>query len=242
MGDVERVPTGVQGLDELIEGGFVKGSVNLVVGKTGTGKTQFCCSFIHTGAMNNEPGVYVTTEEREVDIKNDMKAMFGWDFEELESQGLIKFVTMKPLFPEKPIADEIPRITKNYIYSIYETISQIVKEMNAKRLVIDSISVLEMFIHDRYLARVAIMNLMEKIRELGVTTLMSGEIPETEKGLSGSGIIEYLVDGVIKLDFVPVAEEFKRTLTIRKMRRTNHSTLIHPFEITPEGWRLIELE
>jgi KaiC/GvpD/RAD55 family RecA-like ATPase len=126
--------------------------------------------------------------------------------------------------------------------NIYDTLSRAVKEMNAKRLVIDSISVLEMFIHDKYLARVAIMNLIEMLRELEVTTLMTGEIPETEEGLSGSGIIEYLVDTVIKLDFVPVAEEFKRTLTIRKMRRTNHSTLIHPFEITPRGWKIIEIE
>ncbi len=239
---VERLSTGIEGLDDKMEGGFVKGSINLVVGKTGTGKTQFCCSFIYAGTEIGEAGVYATTEERAKDIKEDMKVMFGWDFEELEERRMVKFITLKPLFPERPLESEIPRLTKNYILTIYDTLSKAVKEMNAKRLVLDSISVLEMFIHDKYLARVAIMNLMEMLRELGVTTLMTGEIPETEEGLSGSGIIEYLVDTVIKLDFVPVAEEFKRTLTIRKMRRTNHSTLIHPFEITPKGWRIIEIE
>jgi len=239
---VERLSTGIDGLDEKMEGGFVKGSINLVVGKTGTGKTQFCCSFIYAGTESGEAGVYATTEERAKDIKEDMKVMFGWDFEELEERRLVKFVTLKPLFPERSIESDIPRLTKNYILNIYDELSKAVREMNAKRLVLDSISVLEMFIHDKYLARVAIMNLIEMLRELEVTTLMTGEIPETEEGLSGSGIIEYLVDSVIKLDFVPVAEEFKRTLTIRKMRRTNHSTLIHPFEITPKGWRIIEIE
>ena len=98
-----------------------------------------------------------------------------------------------------------------------------------------------MFIDDKYLARVALLALTDKLREMGVTTIMTGEIPETSEGLSGSGIIEYLVDSVIKLDFVPVSEEYKRTLTIRKMRRTNHSTLIHPFEITSQGIKIIEV-
>jgi KaiC/GvpD/RAD55 family RecA-like ATPase len=71
--------------------------------------------------------------------------------------------------------------------------------------------------------------------------LITGTIPEGSEALSLSGIIEFVVDGVIKLDFVPVAEEFKRTLTIRKMRRTDHSIYIHPFEITKEGLRIIEI-
>ncbi len=238
---VERVTTGIIGLDDKMEGGLVKGSVNLVVGKAGTGKTQFCSSFIYAGAKNGEPGLYITTEESVDGIKDDIKAMFGWDFNELEQAGLVKFISIKPAIPDKSTTADITMITRSYILNVINKISLAVKELGAKRLVIDSISVLEMFIDDKYLARVALMNLTDKLRQLGVTTVMSGEIPETSEGLSGSGIIEYLVDTVIKLDFVPVSEEFKRTLTIRKMRRTNHSTLIHPFEITKQGVRIIEV-
>ncbi len=238
---VERVPTGIHGLDEKMEGGFVKGSVNLVVGKAGTGKTQFCSSFIYAGAMRGERGLYITTEEAVDGIKNDIKAMFGWDFDELEKQNLVRFVSIKPVFPERTTSEDITMITRSYVLNVINKISVAVRELGAQRLVIDSISVLEMFIDDKYLARVALMSLTDKLRQMGVTTVMSGEIPETSEGLSGSGIIEYLVDAVIKLDFVPVSEEFKRTLTIRKMRRTNHSTLIHPFEITKEGIKIIEI-
>ncbi len=238
---VERVTTGIIGLDDKMQGGLVKGSVNLVVGKAGTGKTQFCSSFIYAGAKNGEPGLYITTEESVDGIKDDIKAMFGWDFNELEQAGLVKFISIKPVIPDKSTTSDITMITRSYILNVINKISLAVKELGAKRLVIDSISVLEMFIDDKYLARVALMNLTDKLRQLGVTTVMSGEIPETSEGLSGSGIIEYLVDTVIKLDFVPVSEEFKRTLTIRKMRRTNHSTLIHPFEITRQGVRIIEV-
>lgn len=238
---VERISSGIQGLDELIEGGYVKGSVGLVVGKTGTGKTQFCSSYIYTGAINGESGLYVTTEERVEDIKADIMAMFSWDFDELIEKNMVSFLSIKPVYPDKPIGDELNRITKTYIIDLMDKIAVAVQQLNAQRVVIDSISILEMFIQDKYLARVALMSLTEKLRALGVTTLMSGEIPETSEGLSGSGIIEYLVDMVLKLDFVPVSEEFKRTVTIRKMRKTNHSTLIHPFEITSNGVRIVNI-
>ena len=238
---MERIVTGIEGLDEKMEGGLVAGSINLVAGKTGTGKTQFSSSFIYAGALNKEPGVYITTEEREQDIKNDIYSMFGWDLQKLEDARLLKFASIKPIFPDKPIADEINRVTRAYITNVSSTVSNTIRTIKAKRLVIDSISILEMFIQDPYLARVALMGLTEHLRALGVTTILTGEVSETSEGLSGSGIIEYLVDTVIRLDFVPVSEEFKRTVTIRKMRRTNHSTLIHPFEITKKGIRIVQL-
>ena len=239
---VERVPSGIEGLDKLIEGGFVKGSVTLITGKTGTGKTAFCASFLYAGALRGEPGVYVTSEERVEDIKNDVKAMFGWDLDILEKTGRIKFLALRPEFPSKVITGEdLGKLIKIYIFDLTERIEKAVKEINAQRLVIDSISIIEMFIRDEYLCRVAIMQLLDKLRELGVTTLVTGTVPETSEGLSGGGIVEFLADAIIKLDFVPVAEEFKRTLTIRKMRRTDHSIFIHPFEITKDGLKVIEI-
>lgn len=240
---MERVSTGIFGLDEKIQGGFFKGSTNLVVGKTGTGKTAFCSSFLHHGALINEPGFYVTTEEREKDIKDDISSMFGWNFEMLEKKNMIKFLSIKPIFPGKAMSmDEMNRLIKLYIFDIAEKIAEGVKSLNAKRVVIDSVSILEMFIKDEYLARAALMQLVEKLKNLNVTAILVGTIPETSEALSGGGIIEYIADSVIKLDFVPVAEEFKRTLTIRKMRRTDHSVLIHPFEITKEGLKVIEIK
>ena len=238
---MERITTGISGLDDKIQGGFVEGSVYLVVGKTGTGKTQFCTSFLYDGAIKGDAGVYITTEEREDDIKGDMLEMFGWDLNAIEQKKLLKFESVKPIFPDKPLGDEMNRITRSYLMNLTNTIAEAIRAVNAKRVVLDSISILEMFISDKYLARVALMGLTEHLRQLGVTTVLTGEIGETSDGLSGSGIIEYLVDGVLRLDFVPVSEDYKRTITIRKMRRTNHSTLIHPFEMTPNGIKLVNI-
>jgi KaiC/GvpD/RAD55 family RecA-like ATPase len=238
----DRVSTGVLGLDEKIEGGLVRGSVNFLTGRTGTGKTAFCASFLRAGAMLGERGIYVTTEEREEDIKNDIKSMFNWNFEELESKLLIKFLSIKPDIPMKLITgEEVSKVVKLYMYEFTARVESAIREFGAKRLVIDSLSLVELFINDPYLRKIALMQMIDRLKETNVTSLLTGTIPEGIETLSSSGIVEFLTDSVIKLDFVPVAEEFKRTLTVRKMRRTDHSVLIHPFEISKSGVRIIEI-
>ncbi len=243
MAKVERIISGIKGLDSKIEGGFFRGSTNLITGKTGTGKTGFCSSYIYQGAMKGESGLYITTEESESDIKADIEAMFGWDFEQLEKKKLVKFLAVKPSFPLAKVGGEdINKFIKLYISDIYDKIETGIKSINAKRAVIDSVSIIEMFIKDKYLSRTVLIQLMEKLKSMGVTALLVETVPEVSEALSGGGIIEYLVDSVIKLDFVPVAEDYKRTLTIRKMRRTDHSTFIHPFSIKKGGMEILELE
>lgn len=238
---MDKVKTYISGLDELIEGGLIKNSTTLVTGKTGTGKSSFCVSFIYFGAMNGEPGIYVLTEETSQSIKEEAKNVFGFGLEELEKQNLLKILTIKPEFPTQASAIEESKILKIYIYDLVDQISELVKELNAKRVVFDSTSILELFIRDKYLGRIAITYLINSLKEMNVTSLLVGTIPESSTDLSTLGIIEFLVDGIIKLEFVPIAEEFKRTLSIRKMRQVNHSTLIHPFEIRKEGIKILKI-
>jgi circadian clock protein KaiC len=240
---MERLNTGVNGLDELIEGGFVKGSVNLVTGRTGTGKSAFCSSFLYAGTQKNEPGLYVTTEEPKEDIKADIRAMFSWDVDVLEVRKLFNFLSVEPVVPVNfDREEEMSKILKLYVFDLYSNIEDAVKKTNAKRIVIDSSTIIEMFIKDEYLRRVALMKLINDLKKLGVTTVITGTIPEGTDLLSISGIIEFFVDTVIKLEFLPIAEEFKRTLTVRKMRRTNHSIYIHPFEITKDGLKVLNVK
>lgn len=238
---VKRRSTGIKGLDGKMQGGLVDGTMNLVTGKTGTGKTAFCANFLRRGAELGEPGVYVTTEEREEDIKADIESMFGWNFGEMEEEGKVKILSIKPVFPSKEI-ENLNRLVRSYISNLLDQVMEAVEEIEAERVIIDSVSIIEMFIRDEYMARVALASLLNKLREAKVTALMTGTVPETSEGLSGGGIIEFLVDTVLLLEFVPVAEEFSRTLTIRKMRRTDHEVEIFPFEITPQGIQLHEVE
>ena len=87
--DLERIPSGIPGLDELIEGGFLKGSTNLVSGAAGTGKTIFCSQFIWEGLQRGESCMFITLEERPEDIMGDVKR-FGWDFDKyIEEKKLL---------------------------------------------------------------------------------------------------------------------------------------------------------
>lgn len=235
----ERVTTGVLNLDNKVSGGFVKGTMNLITGKTGTGKTAFCSNFIWEGAKQGEPGVYVTTEEREEDILEDINSMFGWDFDSLSEQDKVRVLSIKPVFPSQNM-DNLSRVVRSYISDLLDQVNEAIEEIDAERVVIDSVSLVQMFIQDEYMSRVALSSLMNNLREAEVTAVLVGSIPETSEGLSKEGIIEYLVDTVILLEFVPVAEDYNRTLKIRKMRRTDHDTDIFPFEVTAEGLEVHE--
>ena len=241
--DNDRVSTGIIGLDSKMQGGLVRGSSNLLAGKAGTGKTSFAVSFIYKGAMEGEPGVYVTTEESMDDIKKDVSSTFGWDLEALEKKKLLKFIAIKPIMPMKRITDDaLAQTTKIYVFDISDKIRTAVNELKAKRVAVDSVSIIEMFIKDEYMAKVALMQFVENMKSLNVTSLLTGAIPETTDALSGKGIVEYIVDSIIKLNLIPVTEEFKRTILIRKMRRTDHSTLVHPFDITKDGIKVIDVK
>ncbi|MEM0481040.1 MAG: ATPase domain-containing protein [Candidatus Aenigmatarchaeota archaeon] len=242
---IERVKTGIIGLDELIEGGFVKNSAILVTGKTGTGKTLFCGSFLYQGALEGETGLYITTEETEEDIINDIQFTFKkWKFREAVQKGLIHIVSIRPQLISLTEQD-ISKVLKIYLNSIIEKVDAAKRAYNISRLVIDSISMIEMFLKESYITRVGLSMLIDAIKKYDVTTIYTGTIEEGSEKLSGSGIVEFLVDAVIKLDYVPISEEFQRTLTVRKMRRTFHSSLIHPFKITDNGivvYKIEELE
>lgn len=237
---MKRFGTGVINLDDKMEGGFFEGSVNLITGKTGTGKTALSASFVREGINEREAGVYITTEEERQDIINDIKEMFGWDLSKYAGEGgLLRIDSMKPVFPTRDV-DNLNRLIQGYISDFMNELEENVEEVGADRVVIDSVSLIEMFVKDEYMARVSISSLIRKLKELGVTALLVGTIPETSEGLTGGGIVEYLVDGVIKLEFTPVAERYNRTLEIRKMRRTDHAIEIFPIEIADNGLKVVE--
>ncbi len=213
-----RIPSGIPGLDKLIGGGFEEGTINLVTGKTGTGKSIFSMQFLYNGAKNyNEKGLYITTGEVSKNIKKQAKTL-GWDIDSLEKNGMLKIIELEPYDIDKLIE----KITLNKGF------------MEAKRVVIDSVSMFELYIQDPYKIRKTLYSVLQKLRDMGKIVLAIAEVQEDSKNLSRFGVIEFMVDSVIVLQYLEIAEH-KRSLTIRKMRMTNHSTDIHPFEIGPDG-------
>ncbi len=233
---VKRVKSGIQGFDDLIQGGFPSGTTVLVTGPTGSGKTTFGVQFVYKGAeLYNEPGVIVTLEERASDLRREMLA-FGWDIEKYEREGKIAIIdgvsAVVGLPSEEQYVLEGNLDAEDFLRYVY----RVVKAINAKRLVIDSIPSIAFRLRREEEIRKVLLQLNTILLEMGVTSILTTEAPEPSRGrISRYGIEEYIARGVILLDFAEKEVELKRYLLIRKMRETKHSMKKYPFEINEKG-------
>lgn len=218
-----RIPTGIPGLDSLMEGGILKNNMILVTGGTGTGKTILCLQFIFDGLKRGEPCVYLTLEEEPEDIKADA-LQFGWDLDKYEEKGLFRMIH------HDPFETDVSSVLVNQIEYI-----------KAKRLVVDSISMLGLYMKDLATIRKQLGKLMRAVKNGGCTSLVISEIEEESKKLSRFGVEEFVVDGVLILNYLGIGQETNRSLQIRKMRRTNHGKDIYPFKIGKDGV-MLEIE
>lgn len=216
----QRITTGIPGLDQLIQGGFIRNSVNLVTGGTGTGKTIFAGQFLWEGLQKGEPCVYITMEQHPDDLKQDF-LQFGWNFDKYEKQGLCSIEYFDPA----------------QVNNIASAILNSVKTLGAKRLAVDSTSVVGLTIENEMMIRRKLLSLIDAIkRQSGnCTTLLTTEIEEDSKGLSRWGVEEFVVDGVIVLNYLTLGEESDRSLVIRKMRRTDHGKDAYLLDIGKNG-------
>ncbi len=235
--NMNRVPTGIPGLDELIEGGFPEGSTILVAGGAGTGKTIFALQYIYAGAaVYNEPGVFITLEEGPKNILWNLQN-FGWDYATLNQQGLMKIYRISVNPPE--------RFAERWKEEI-DRIIEMVKSVGAKRVALDSITALGMLLGEKLVKsergselwigspitlRSMIAELSERLKELNITSVFTTGTRGGKMDFSAFGMEEFIVDGVILLYFFPP----HRALFIRKMRGTNHSNKIHPMSISKNG-------
>jgi KaiC/GvpD/RAD55 family RecA-like ATPase len=221
---MERVSTGIPGLDDEMEGGFVKGSVILVTGGTGTGKTTFCGQYLWEGLKKGEAGLYISLEEDPEDIKTDLKR-YGFEFEKYEREGTFKLVYQNPFE-----VSDLPSAVINAINSV-----------NAKRIVIDPISIIAMYLKDAAVMRKRLFELIRLLKKTGVTAVVTSEILDNEIGervggsLSRDGVSEFVADGVIVLNLFGIGGGITRSILIRKMRRTKHGMDIYPIEMGPNG-------
>lgn len=224
----ERIESGIPGLDKLVQGGFFKGSANMIAGTTGTCKTIFGCQYILHGLRNNENGVYVTLEQRKEDILGDV-AVFGWD-KELKSYMEKKKFKMHSEFPSG-------------ITELGATCRDLIEEFEAERFVLDSLSLATVGwkgTTETTLLRREVFNFIQTLKDLGVTSLLITEISEGSEKLSRFGFEEFTVDSILILHYLEYAAGgLPRSLIIRKMRRTDHATDVYPLKVTKKGLKIL---
>lgn len=222
---MERIKTGVEGLDELIGGGVIKGEVILLAGTTGSGKTIFSTQFIYNGAAQyGEKGVYATFEEDEASLKRNMEKL-GMDLERLEREGKIKVIGLQAM-KDAGLNANLDFILKT------------VREIKAERLVIDSLTAFLIGTGEKFEYR-TLMHLFYKIlKKMSCTTMMTCSVPAGSDRL-GLGIEEFIADSVIVLENVIVDTELKTRFLIRKMRGTSHSRKYHDVIIGEKGLKIV---
>ena len=236
---MERVPTGIDGLDEMIGGGIPRQRVVLVCGGPGSGKTVLAMRFLLHGAEKlGEPGLFVTFDETPEHIREDMKG-FGVNLESLENAKKIGIVDMSPMlhlsaedFKKAALGSvKVPEFT---IESVSHGIMSKVKEIGAKRIAVDSITGLTVLEPDLAKVRRNMVHLIGTLMESGCTSLVTAELQHDAMQRKFQ-LEEYLTHGAIILQTLSRAGELVRALQIEKMRGVQHDTQPRPYRITNQG-------
>ena len=221
--EIPRLDLGIEGLDDMIQGGVPERSLLVVMGSAGTGKTTFGLQFLQRGIEDGEKAIYITLEEDKEAVVQAATEK-GWPFDEYIEDDKLAIVDLDPIEMANSLA------------SIRGDLPRLVDEFDAQRLVLDSVSLLEMMYDNQAERRTEVFDFTRSLKKAGVTTMLTSEASEGNPYASRHGIIEYLTDGGFVLQYV--RSEFRETrlaVEIQKIRNANHSRETKPYEITSDG-------
>ncbi len=221
---MKMLRTGIQGLDELLNGGVPEKHMIAVIGDMGTGKTTIALQFLMQGLKNGERAVYMSLEEQESEIK-ESAGSYGWDIQKYIDNGSLALIRLDP------------NDVKTTLTRIKNEMPGLIKKFGAARLVVDSITLFEMMFADEAERRLNLFEMFSLLKDTGVTALITSEASRDGVYASRYGLVEYVSDGVIILRYVRPDElrDVKLAVEVVKMRRHKHSRSIKPYDITDEG-------
>ncbi|MDY7019717.1 MAG: ATPase domain-containing protein [Chloroflexota bacterium] len=233
----DYVQTGIPGADKLLgEKGIPRGHSILIAGGPGSGKTTFAIQFLYQGIMEyGEPGIYISLDEDPEDVKRNM-SKFGWDLDELEREKKLAFINVSPVrgaSSEK--AGLIQLGMKEFkLVKLLEAVRTGVEEIEAKRVVIDPITIFTLQYPDEVERIYAMRDLIADFRKSGCTNLLISELKGT--GLEREHQFEeYLAQGVILLRTVMKDDKVTRVFQVEKMRGLAVDNQPRPYNITDSG-------
>jgi len=220
----DRVGTGIDGLDEMLGGGLPRSQAVAVMGSYGTGKTTLGLQFVHEGLRQGEKCVFISLEEDQASIISNARS-FGWDLEPSIESRRLAVLKLEP-------AD-----AKTTINRVRSELPDFIRGFGASRIVIDSVSLLNMLFDTDHEKRNNLFNLIQLIKKAGATLVMTAEASDSNPNISRDGLVEYAADGVIALRYEEDRErsEVRLTARVMKMRRVAHSRRVKPYAITSRG-------
>ena len=224
---IEKVPTGITGLDEITEGGLPQGRPTLICGTAGVGKTLFGLEFILKGAQQyDEPGVIVTFEEKPEDLAMNV-ASLGYDLKKMQDKGI---VSVDHVHVERA---EIEETGEYDLEGLFIRLGYAIDSIGAKRVLLDTIENLFAGLSNQGILRAELRRLFNWLKEKNVTAVITAE--KGDGTLTRQGLEEYVSDCVIVLDHRVANQVSTRRLRIVKYRGSVHGTNEYPFMIDEEG-------
>lgn len=217
----EKKGFGIQELDNMLSGGLKEGTITLLSGGTGTGKTAFAIRFLIEGAEKGEKGLYFSFEEPVSQIIQNARSL-GWEIEKHIESGMLKVKFISP------VEIDVDR----HAYEILET----VKKENIQRIVIDSITSFESSVTDLQKYKDYLWGLAQELRIRNITAIFTLMNHDLFSPLVVSKIpISSIADTIIIFRYVEDKSNIKKVLIILKSRGTNHSKELIEYDISPNG-------
>ena len=222
-----KIATGISGFDVFSEGGLPKGRTTLIAGTAGSGKTIFSSQFLIEGIKRGENGVFVTFEEPPKSLRKNMLG-FDWDIQQWEAENKWIFVDASPLDCNMPL------VSGEYdLDPLISRLKYAITKVNAKRVVMDSLSSIFSYVPDVAMVRAALFKLAQILREMEITTVLTSERTTDYGAISPYGIEEFVADNVIIMRNALLEEKRRRTIEILKYRGVSHQHGEFPLTIIP---------
>lgn len=226
-----KAPTGIQGFDEITDGGLPAGRPTLICGGAGCGKTLFGMEFLVRGATQfNEPGVFMSFEETNEELIKNV-ASLGFDLDDLTKH---KKIILEHVHIER---SEIEETGEYDLEALFIRLGYAIDTIGAKRVVLDTIESLFAGLPNQLILRAELRRLFRWLKDKGVTSIITGE--RGDETLTRQGLEEYVSDCVIMLDHRVTEQNSTRRLRVVKYRGSIHGTNEYPFLINENGFSIL---
>jgi len=232
---MDKIKTSVKGLDVLLGGGIPAQHNVFICGGPGTGKTCLSMEFLYRGALSGDNGLFLSLEE-DTDslIENANTTFTKWSkFNQLVKEKKLTIVTQESyIHVDMPETGVSPYYTFN---KLHDKLNEVIEDNKIKRVVIDSASILNLFFDDDLEYRRTLLNMLRDLKKKGCTAMLTAELQNVNRETVRFAIEHFVADGVILLYLLEQQERRISAIEILKMRGCDHSKVLTPFKITPNG-------
>ena len=210
---MERIDSGIRNFDRLLGGGIPNNAMVLVEGAPGSGKTNMGLEFLYRGAQRGEKGLYVSFQDSESEILRT--TTFDWAFKQVEN-GNINISKFDPYRYEK----------------LADMLRSAVIENDAKRVVLDPITDLDLYIDSRKDQRKNLLEIKQELKNMDCTTILLAEMEESTE------IEREIADGIIEMNLVRENDELRRQIYVKKLKGSDFTHSVHNYEIESDGIKI----